>query len=234
MSIRRMASVLRPVLASLLCLSLMTVLNANRAFASEFSQAGCATYFKNHQWNELTGYCQQWTKAEPGNWEAWYSLGNAYGSREHKFGMQNPEQAAEAYKKSVQLNPRAAKVWNALGHSSFECGNKEDSLHAFQKATQLEPNNAKYWNSLGSINGMGHTTNDATATAAYNRAEKLGSKDAKRNNAIIHAPIVTTTNGWNFSPGANTQGGLSNGGLSQASYNYYHQLDHNGAPLRNP
>ncbi len=79
---------------------------------------------------------------------------------------------------------------------------------------------------------MGHTTNDAAATDAYKRAERLGSKDAKRNNAIIHAPIVTTTNGWNFRPAPGSS--LNAGGISQASYNYYHQLDHNGAPIRNP
>lgn len=221
----------RAILTSLLCFSLSAVTNIAPAFASEFSEAGCASYFKSHQWNELADYCERWTKAEPGNAEAWYSLGNAYGSREHKFGLQMPEKAAEAYKRSVAINPRVAKVWNALGHASFECGNKPDSLNAFQKATQLEPNNPKYWNSLGSINAMGSTTNDAAATAAYKRAERLGSKDAKRNNAIIHAPIVTTTNGWNFgSPG----GSNNAGGISQASYNYYHHLDHNGAPIREP
>jgi len=209
----------------LVCTTLSTVLSTTSAIASDFSPAGCASYARSGQWKELAAYTQRWTQAEPSNAEAWYSLGNAYGSSEHKFGLQQPEKAVEAYRQALKLNPRSAKTWNALGHSTFESGNREEALTAFKKATELEPNNARYWNSLGSVHGMGHNPNDVAATAAYKRAMKLGSKDAARNNAIIHAPVQTTNAGWNFQP--------QQGGFRPDPY-FLHQNPVTGAPLLNP
>ncbi|MBS2008432.1 MAG: tetratricopeptide repeat protein [Cyanobacteria bacterium SZAS TMP-1] len=208
-----------------LCACFSWFIYSGPALASDFSPSGCASYARNRQWNELADYTRRWTQAQPGNAEAWYSLGNACGSSEHKFGLQQPEKAVAAYRQAVKLNPRLAKAWNALGHAAFESGDRDQALAAFKKATELEPGNARYWNSLGSVHGMGHNPNDAAATAAYKRAESLGSKDATRNNAIIHTPVRTTNAGWNAAP--------QQGGFRPDPY-FLHQNPVTGAPLLNP
>jgi hypothetical protein len=70
----------------------------------------------------------------------------------------------------------------------------------------------------------------AQATIAFKKATRLGSPDAANNNRILHTPQATMPvfNSGGF--GGNGRRSLTN--PYGVDYNYYNQLDHNGAPLR--
>lgn len=206
------------------------VIQAIPALSQGYSADKAMAYFQAHDWNQLVPYLDGWTKAAPNDAMPWYYLGTTYGSKSHGIGMERPEDARVAFKKAVALKPNFPKAWNALGYTEIELENYDGAANAFEHATKYSPNNAGYWNSLGST--YAKLNRSAQATVAFNKAARLGSPDAANNNRILHTPQVTQTM-WNPSQfGGNGRRSLTN--PYGVDYNYYHQLDHNGSPLRNP
>jgi tetratricopeptide (TPR) repeat protein len=141
--------------------------------AAEYSTTGAAALAKNGQWSQLVSYAKKWIELEPHNPEAWYSLGNAWGSKVHKTGMQQPKMAQPAYQEAVKLNRHFAAGWNALGQTSLEIGNRYEAVRALTKATELEPANKEFWKSLGSAYSMGANPNRSMAASCFKKAQSL-------------------------------------------------------------
>lgn len=201
---------------------------ANAARAESYSADKAMQYFQARNWNELLPYLNGWTNAEPRDAMPWYYLGTSYGSKSHGIGMELLEDARAAFKKAVALKPNFAKAWNALGFTEIELENYSGAANAFEHATKCAPTNSQYWNSLGTT--YAKLNRSSEATVAFNKAARLGSPDAANNNRILHTPIVARPL---YNP--SSFGGFSRRSLTNpygVDYNYYHQLDHNGAPLQ--
>lgn len=144
--------------------------------------------------------------------------------------MGRPTDARIAFQKAVALKPNFAKAWNAPGWTEIELDNIPAAAKAFEQATKHDPSNYQYRNSLGTT--LAKLNQTGAATAAYKKAAQLGSPDAANNNKILHTPVVVQPS---FTPlgsgGGNRLRSLTN--PYGVDYNYYNQLDHNGAPLRN-
>lgn len=71
----------------------------------------------------------------PGNAEAHYHLGRAHLQRDRLPA------AEAALRQAVQLAPRHAPAWSALGKTLFRQGNPRDARQALETALKLEPGN---------------------------------------------------------------------------------------------
>ncbi len=98
---------------------------------------------KAQDWPGLLAWCRQWTKAEPGNGFAWFSLGVAYG----KLGRHRQE--IEAYRKSLRLKPDFADAWYNLGLAYGNMGRSGEAVEAYREALRIKPDDADAWNNLG-------------------------------------------------------------------------------------
>lgn len=220
----------RPIRSVLIATAVACSL-ASAAYAGSYSAGEAMQYFQAHNWNQLIPYLNNWTKAAPNDPMPWYYMGTAYGSKSNAIGMGRPEDARVAFKKAVAIKPDFAKAWNALGWTEIELENYQGAATAFGHATKCAPTNAQYWNSLGTT--LAKLNRTAEATVAFNKAARLGSPDAANNNRILHTPIVSKPL-YNPSFGSGGNNGRSLTNPYGVDYNYYHQLDHNGAPLQKP
>ena len=77
---------------------------------------------------------------------AWFYLALAFAARN------KPEQAEEAYRQSLQLNPKQPRAWNNLGNLLNRGHNRErlqEALNCYQRAVQLQPGCAHPHTNLG-------------------------------------------------------------------------------------
>lgn len=118
------------------------------AAQSRFSQAGAQAIINTRDWRRLLAYGQDWAKAEPDNATAWYVVARAYGSKYYSIGLGRPAEAAAAYQRVVQLNPRWVEAWHALGITYQELGQWKESVAALEHATQLVPQRTNSWDFL--------------------------------------------------------------------------------------
>jgi len=137
---------------------------------SQFSQAGAQAIINTQDWNRLLAYGQAWAKAEPNNATAWYVVGRAYGSKYYNIGLGRPAEAAVAYQRVVQLNPRWVEAWHALGLTYQELGQWRESVAALEHATQLVPQRTNSWDFLCA--SYMHTHQFQQAAAAGDNLEK--------------------------------------------------------------
>lgn len=218
----------RPIRSVLIATAIVCALANANAHAESYSADQAMKFFQAHNWGALLPYLDNWTKAAPNDPMPWYYMGTSYGSKTQGIGMGRPEDARVAFKKAVALKPNFAKAWNALGWTEIELENYPGAANAFEQASKNDPTNAQYRNSLGTT--LAKLNRTAAATAAYNKAAKLGSPDAANNNRILHTPVVTQPSFTQLGNGGNSRRSLTN--PYGVDYNYYHQLDHNGAPLQ--
>ena len=73
------------------------------------------------------------TRSNPGNLDAWISLGNAY------FDSNQYEKAIDAYRKVLEINPDNANVWTDMGVMHRRNGNPQEAINAFDKAIEVDP-----------------------------------------------------------------------------------------------
>ena len=218
----------RPIRSFLTAIVIACSLVNASAHAESYSADKAMQYFQAHNWNALLPYLNNWTKASPNDPMPWYYMGTSYGSKSQGIGMGRPEDARTAFKKAVAIKPNFPKAWNALGWAEIELENYPGAATAFEQATKYAPTNAQYRNSLGTT--LAKLNRAGEATAAYNKAAKLGSPDAANNNKILHTPVVSQPLFAPLGNGSNSRRSLTN--PYGVDYNYYHQLDHNGAPLQ--
>lgn len=218
----------RQIRCVLIAIAIAGSLANGSAHAESYSADKAMQYFQARNWNALLPYLDNWTKASPNDPMPWYYMGTSYGSKSQGIGMGRPEDARIAFKKAVAIKPNFPKAWNALGWTEIELENYPGAATAFEQATKYAPTNAQYRNSLGTT--LAKLNRIGEATAAYNKAAKLGSPDAANNNKILHTPVVSQPLFTPLGNGSNSRRSLTN--PYGVDYNYYHQLDHNGAPLQ--
>jgi tetratricopeptide (TPR) repeat protein len=59
------------------------------------------------------------------------------------------EEAIEAYRKAIQLDPNFAMAYSNLGNALKDKGQLEEAIEAYRKAIQLDPNFAMAYGNLG-------------------------------------------------------------------------------------
>lgn len=94
-------------------------------------------------WQGLLGWCRQWTRADPGNASAWYSLGVAH------INLKHYTDAIEAYRQALRIEPDNAFIWNNLGFAYGNLSRYADAVEAYREAVRIEPNDATAWYNIG-------------------------------------------------------------------------------------
>ena len=100
-----------------------------------------------------------------GNAEAWYSLGIAYG----KLNRYND--AIEAYRQALRINPEYADAWYNLGVAYGNLNRYNDAIEAYRQALRINPEYADAWYNLGVAYGELKRYNDAIE--AYRQALRI-------------------------------------------------------------
>lgn len=97
---------------------------------------------KKGNWQGLLKLSQQWTKSEPGNTVAWFSLGVA------QVGLKQYDRAIRAYRESIRIRPEYADAWHNLGVAYFNLKQHAQGLYAYQEALRIQPEGAQAWRNL--------------------------------------------------------------------------------------
>ena len=116
-------------------------------------------------WTGLLDWCQQWTRAQPGNFWAWAFLGSAYGS------LQRHTEAIEAYRQALRINPEYVFAWNNLGIAYHRLQRDTEAIEAHRQALRINPKDAKALLNLGAAYaGLNRYTE---AIEAYRQALRI-------------------------------------------------------------
>ncbi len=113
-------------------------------------KAGALDLANKRDWNGLLDYTQRWTRAQPGESQAWEYLGYA------SEALGQHAQAAQAYQQVVHIKPDYVGAWNNLASAYDELGQYGEAEQAAQSALRLKPDDPGALNSLGlAYNGLG-------------------------------------------------------------------------------
>jgi rhomboid protease GluP len=88
-------------------------------------------------------YADEAAREKPGSAEVHFIRANVLAR------MNQPEQAEEEFKRVLQLQPKQAHAWNALGRLYVRQNRWPDAAAAFTKATDLAPADPSSWYDLG-------------------------------------------------------------------------------------
>jgi tetratricopeptide (TPR) repeat protein len=98
---------------------------------------------KLKDWQGMLDWCRKWTKSEPKDADAWYSLGFAY----HTLKRYN--EAIEAYLQAIRINPEYASAWYDLGNTYGNLNRYDNAIEAYLQAIRINLVDAPAWNNLG-------------------------------------------------------------------------------------
>lgn len=98
---------------------------------------------KFKDWEDLLDWCLKWTKSEPLNAEASYYIGIAAGN------LKRCDDAIEAFRQALHINPKHAEAWNSLGDTYLKLNRYYDAIESFRRALRIDPKYADPWNNLG-------------------------------------------------------------------------------------
>ena len=118
---------------------------ASTTFTDWLNQA--IAFGQKKDWDGLLSHALRWTKLQPQEAAAWFSLGNAYG----KTGQ--PTKEIKAYHQTLRFNPKYVVAWNNLGAAYRQVGKTEEAIEAFQQALRLDPEFSDAWFNLGNAYG---------------------------------------------------------------------------------
>lgn len=104
-------------------------------------------FYKEKDWQALEAYCRRWTKAEPKNDVAWYSLGLAY----EKMGRHR--EAVQAFREALRIKPDDAETCYNLGVAYGKMGHLREAVQAFREVVRIKPDLAEAWYNLGNAYG---------------------------------------------------------------------------------
>lgn len=85
-------------------------------------------------------------------------------------GMNRPKEAAESYRKALQIDPKHAGARYALGLANFALGELKEARSNLEQASALAPENPLAYQALGNL--FAHQKDYASALGAYDRAQK--------------------------------------------------------------
>jgi tetratricopeptide (TPR) repeat protein len=106
-------------------------------------------------WNGLLDWSLKWTAKNSKSALAWFSLGAAC------CNLNRYEDAIEAFRQALRLNPQFADAWSNIGTSYTALDRYDDAIEAFRQALRVDPKNVEAWVGLGaSYNWLGRK-NDA-------------------------------------------------------------------------
>ena len=74
---------------------------------------------------------------------AWYNLGVAY------INLNRYNDAIEAYRQALRINPEDADAWNNLGIAYRHLNRYNDAIEAYRQALRINPEYAAAWYNLG-------------------------------------------------------------------------------------
>jgi tetratricopeptide (TPR) repeat protein len=98
---------------------------------------------EKQDWPGLLDWGKQWTKTEPDNPVAWFSVGSAYQR------LDQVDDAIAAYRQALHINPEYAETWNHIGATYYGVKRYDDAIVAYRQALRINPEIAKAWNNLG-------------------------------------------------------------------------------------
>lgn len=119
-------------------------------------------------WPKLLDWCMRWTKSEPENADAWFSLGNVYS------GLTRYNDAINAYRQALSIDPEHAGAWNNLGIAYAKLNRYSDAVDAYRQALIINPEYALAWFNLGNIYDKLERYSDAVD--AYRQALSIDSE----------------------------------------------------------
>jgi tetratricopeptide (TPR) repeat protein len=178
---------------------LATVTTAVQAQAS-YSEAGEKPYIDRKDWRGLLGYTQAWTRAEPNNATAWYGLAMTY-----RVGLNQPREAAEAFRRVVALRPDWPQAWAQLAAAYSNMPGRPSDVNAKVLATLREQRqhmsraSATDWFQLGlNFDNAGSIFDHEPyreAISAYNESLKMnaGSAETWNNRGSAEASLGNYT-----------------------------------------
>ena len=120
---------------------------------------------KLEDWKGLLDWCQKWTKSEPQNALAWYSLGNTNDK------LKRYNDAIEAYRQALRINSEDADIWNLLGFAYKDLNRHNDAIEAYRQSLRINPEDAKAWYFIGFAYSKLNRHNDAIE--AYRQALRI-------------------------------------------------------------
>ncbi len=132
-------------LSLFLALALLFAPPAAPAGDGEFGLARAVELERRGDWSGLLDWGQQWTRAEPGNAQAWFVLGRAWGK------LKRPAEAIAAYRRNLALAPGDVEAMNNLGNAYRDSGRVREALVVYRDAVQLDPSYVAAWHNLGLV-----------------------------------------------------------------------------------
>ncbi|MBI3552535.1 MAG: tetratricopeptide repeat protein [Elusimicrobia bacterium] len=91
------------------------------------------------------------------------------------FKAKKPKEAAEAFKKAVELSPAFAGAWGNLGLVLSDLGSKEQALESYVKSCEADPRLKSSWLNRGAI--LTQLGRGAEAVPCFDKALELDPKD---------------------------------------------------------
>ncbi|MCI0566202.1 tetratricopeptide repeat protein, partial [bacterium] len=95
------------------------------------------------------------------------------------------EEAIEAYRQAVALDPKDAYPYNGLGSALSDLGRNEEAIEAYWQAVAIDPKDAYSWNGLG--NALHALGRNEEAIETYRQAVAIDPKDAYSWNGLGNA-----------------------------------------------
>ena len=97
---------------------------------------------------------------DPKQAAGWVTLGSIY-----LYDLKQPDKAAAAYQKAVEIQPGFSGAWCGLGESDQQLQKKDEAAQAFRHAVQATPGYLEPWQRLGATSSDPAEVDHAFATA---------------------------------------------------------------------
>jgi tetratricopeptide (TPR) repeat protein len=128
--------------------------------------AGIAKFEKEKKWPELLEWAKGWVQASKENPLAWISLGYIFATQNRK------EDAVEAYRQALKINPEDSFAWNGLGWVFGLLDRPQDAVQALRQGLKIYPDDSRCWTTLGYV--YSHKMNlPELAAEAYQQALRI-------------------------------------------------------------
>jgi tetratricopeptide (TPR) repeat protein len=133
---------------------------------SEFWKRSIANINNDKELQRLLDWCQKWTKSDPENADAWYSLGVSYSL------LNRYNDAIEAHRQALSIDPENADAWYGLGNTYGNLDRYNEAIEAYRQVLRINPEYGFFaWNGLG--DAYHNLKRDNEAIEAYLQAVRI-------------------------------------------------------------